>query len=459
MNPVRALILIIVTTSVCAFCAPRGDAAGKRAGTSMMPATRMDLSRDGRVAWLRRHARPLRSIDPADEDFADLQPLKDAIGNARVVMLGEGSHAAGSAILAKARLVRFLHRELGFDVLAIESGLYEVSEAWELLRAGVDPLQALRRGVFAVWTGTAEFLPVVDYLARSARSPRPLELVGFDSQLTGSASTELMIPELRAYFSRRGVTPPALAEGSVFVRAITTRGQAGYTVPDSAFAAAVADLQRAIASSDAAASAETMFWTQVLQSLAGQAESYMALNSAARASDPTGRDVQWLRAWNARDAQMARNVEWLANRRYHGRKLIVWAATAHIAYSGVGADAESGAPSVPMGELLRAMMGADVYSIGITAFEGELGNPRWPGYSQQLRADSSGIVGFEELMHASGHEHAFVDFRHRDEAGAWLDGRLPGRLLRHETIIASWPEVLDGALYLREMRPATPGAR
>ena len=34
-----------------------------------------------RVAWLRDHAARIRSIDPADDDFDDLRPLAEAIGD------------------------------------------------------------------------------------------------------------------------------------------------------------------------------------------------------------------------------------------------------------------------------------------------------------------------------------------------------------------------------------------
>ena len=46
-------------------------------------------------AWISRAAIPVRSIDAADEDFSDLEPLASAIGTARVVELGEPSHGAG----------------------------------------------------------------------------------------------------------------------------------------------------------------------------------------------------------------------------------------------------------------------------------------------------------------------------------------------------------------------------
>ena len=42
----------------------------------------------GKVAWLIKNAIALQSVDPKDDDFADLRPLRQSIGNCRIVMLG-----------------------------------------------------------------------------------------------------------------------------------------------------------------------------------------------------------------------------------------------------------------------------------------------------------------------------------------------------------------------------------
>lgn len=89
-----------------------------------------------------------------DEDFSDLEPLLDAIGSARVVQLGEPSHGAGSAFAAKVRLIKFLHQRMGFDVLAWESGLYDVESSEAGLRAGVDAVASAQRGIFPVWSAS-----------------------------------------------------------------------------------------------------------------------------------------------------------------------------------------------------------------------------------------------------------------------------------------------------------------
>lgn len=49
-----------------------------------------------RREWMKRHAVALRSIETADEDFADLARPAHAIGKARVVVLGEPSHATAT---------------------------------------------------------------------------------------------------------------------------------------------------------------------------------------------------------------------------------------------------------------------------------------------------------------------------------------------------------------------------
>ncbi|MFL5542988.1 MAG: hypothetical protein ACJ8J0_28675, partial [Longimicrobiaceae bacterium] len=102
--------------------------------------------------WLQANAHPIRSLDVADRDFSDLEPLKAAIGSSRVVLLGEQSHGDGTTFLAKARLIAFLHQEMGFDVLAWESGIWDVHRVWEHVQAGEAVIPASRRGVFTIWT-------------------------------------------------------------------------------------------------------------------------------------------------------------------------------------------------------------------------------------------------------------------------------------------------------------------
>lgn len=56
------------------------------------------LSRAERLDTLRNHVIPVRTVDPAHTDFSDLHPLKDLIGERRIVILGEPTHGDGTGL-------------------------------------------------------------------------------------------------------------------------------------------------------------------------------------------------------------------------------------------------------------------------------------------------------------------------------------------------------------------------
>jgi erythromycin esterase len=72
--------------------------------------------------WLKDHHYPLRSI-VFDKDFSNLVFLKEQLAGQRIVQLGESSHGVREFNLLKVRLIKYMHKELGFNVLAFESGM------------------------------------------------------------------------------------------------------------------------------------------------------------------------------------------------------------------------------------------------------------------------------------------------------------------------------------------------
>src|SRR5439155_10922122 len=100
----------------------------------------------------------------------------------------------------------------GFDVLAFESGLYDCRKAWELLKAGKDPHEAVPQGVFGIWTASKQFEPVIEYLGKTVNADRPLELAGFDCQFTAAASRTYLDADIARVLDAlgpQGITPEA----------------------------------------------------------------------------------------------------------------------------------------------------------------------------------------------------------------------------------------------------------
>jgi erythromycin esterase len=140
---------------------------------------------------LNENAIKLRSNSPSDDDFSDLYLLDALIGNASIVLLGEPNHKDGSTFLAKTRLIKFLHSEMSFDVLAFESGMYDFTKAWVHIQNGEDATLAIQQGVRSIWTSSEQMQPMINYIGEMAISDHPLEIIGFDSHFTGYASSKI----------------------------------------------------------------------------------------------------------------------------------------------------------------------------------------------------------------------------------------------------------------------------
>lgn len=62
---------------------------------------------------------PLASPDPGTIDNDDLEPLREVVGNARLVGLGETAHYSAEMTQLRDRITRLLVTELGFSALAV----------------------------------------------------------------------------------------------------------------------------------------------------------------------------------------------------------------------------------------------------------------------------------------------------------------------------------------------------
>jgi erythromycin esterase len=425
---------------------------------------------DGRLEDLRARAVPVRTLEPADEDFSDLAPLAEAIGAARIVQLGESTHGSGATFAAKARMVRFLHREMGFDVLAWESGLYDVRVVNDALRPGADPAEAARLGVFGIWAASEEVLPVFEYARSSHAGGRPLEMAGFDMQLSGRQADDVERDLLRFAGTIEGAAVRDSA--TTLVRDVVAAFRS--FDPQSEIRPTPPDLERFLASADALlelfvtrrpelagphGEREVAFMERVVGNLRELGINQYERSFAGRPADgPEARALQ-NRGWNRRDARMADNLRWLAEERYPDRKLIVWAHNGHIMNAHYRADwmALSHAPAdggmKPMGAYLAEEMGDAVYTVGFTAFTGEYGFAHMPTTTPIQEAPAGSL---EALLHQLGHDQAFLDLRAlppdhwlRQRATMAIRGYMPEGM-------DDWTRVVDGVFFIDHMTPATP---
>lgn len=263
---------------------------------------------------------PIAGVEPDLEDFSDLKLLAQAIGNARVVALGEQTHGGREEYLLKARLLKFLHQEMGFDVLLLESGFYDIARLAQRVEQGEKLDDVAPGNVFFMYARTAEGRGMLQYFDRQRAAGKPLALGGIDAQHTGELSRTELLPRLRSHLLQAA---PALANGAGWEHyaglaqpLLEMRRTPPAAPQQAAFSQHSGALKDALCKTEAApvAYSGNAFWCQVVKSVEAQAASYWSADH----------DYQ-------RDNQMVDNAIWLAERMYPGRKVVIWAHTVHVA--------------------------------------------------------------------------------------------------------------------------------
>jgi len=419
--------------------------------------------------WLKYNAVKVSNIWSSSTNFSDLQPLKTAISDARIVMLGEQTHGDGTTFSAKIRLVKFLHQEMGFDVVAFESGLYDCHRVWLDILNGEDPKNAARKGIFRIWSNCRDMRPLFDYIgdALYGYGLNTLEIAGFDCQfsgikyrigdtLYGNNSTTYLVDDLENFLNQNNAQilnhddwPPLKEILQIFAEEWTGRNpdaQNGY-VPEKNNQAIFFNMLKAIQEEVGTFRTplhpllqSSAFWQQVLKSIQENAKSKWY-----------SKPEDYI---NLRDAQMADNLLWLYRNVYKDRKMIVWASTYHIQRNiNEITDYYGCYPGwIPMGEIVWQTLGDEIYSIGFTGYQGTFRDIR---SFRIKRVPPSSKGSLEYFMNEAEFNFGIIEFRHLTDDGAWLKNPLLSRPLSNVEMKANWTRVLDAMFFIRDMRHST----
>ncbi|MFP2924282.1 erythromycin esterase family protein [Pyxidicoccus sp. 3LG] len=361
---------------------------------------------------------------PATGLSADLDPLIEAMADARFVLLGEATHGTHEFYKARAAITRRLISEHGFAAVAVEADWPDALRVNAFVRGeGSDRSAASALGNFQrfprwMWRNREVEELVTWMRAHNARLPREqrsgfygLDLYSLHASMrevvawleTVDPAAARRARERYACFDRHGEEPQVYGHAAAY----------GYSETcEEAVRVQLEELQRRVPRD--AREEDAHFHAEQNARLAMNAEAYYRAMYAGRHE-----------SWNLRDTHMADTVDALAahlSRQGQQARIVVWAHNSHLGDARATHQGDQG--ELNLGQLMRERHGDTAYNLGFTTYTGVvIAAHEWdePGLRRRIQPAMPG--SYEHLFHEVGLPSFLLRMKDLGEAAGGLHER------------------------------------
>lgn len=356
-------------------------------------------------------------------DFSKLEFIKSELEKADIVLLGEPSHSPEYYDI-KIQLVKYLHEQLNFDVLAFESGLYQMETANSDIKKGESIYSAFESSLFPIWTSKEEFQKIYSYLDSLRTRKDSLEITGFDCQVSASYASKRFVPEFEKDLRNNKIS--FNQKTLQMLQAQFENLEIGQGLTDNFSEESIQELMRLAKS---ISSTRTLsIYHQSLLGWIGHFNDlyYNEIFEKLKQGAYQGKDN------NIRDSLMAMNMLYLHEKLYPGKKIIGWGANLH--FGNKVKNLETWAPDskqfVGMGYHLKKKLGDKVYFLAVTT------DDNYPHTAEnQLAKEGIELAWISNLNIGKNN----------------FSSRLLGK-----PASGNWSEVVDGILYFNSSEQVEP---
>jgi erythromycin esterase len=421
---------------------------------------------DAFVAWARSRALALKADESSgspQRQFDDMAPVRNIVGNARIVALGEPAHGAHEPLAFRNRLFQFLVENLGFTAIALETGLCESRAVQEFVMGGEGEAEPITRAGFSWGFGkfdeNVELVRWIRAYNEDARHRHKVRFYGIDmcgGDDAGFPHARIALDTALSYLLRASPESARSARKAIeplITRFTNERYRSVSPAQQNDFRAAIGSLIKLFELNRVAlirASSQAEYeWTHRNLVIARELERAFRIwpiDDPGRGLSPT-----MYRVAAVRDATMADNVHWVLNREGSTGRLLVFAHNAHIMSAPVRGGIWDVYPQSPktMGQQLRSMFGETLFIIGSSSRENASGLP-------VAIPDPGGI---DEALAAVGIAHFFLDLRPAgapSNVTAWLQLPRPLRTNFTTDLLVSPNQAFDALVFTARLTRAHP---
>ncbi len=406
--------------------------------------------------WLEKNTSVITNVNPKVQgeqtDYSDLESFRLAVGDAKIIALGEATHGTSEFFKLKHRLLQYAVQELGVRVFAIEANQLEVEKINRYVQKGKGTAEQVIKVMFRVWN-TEEMLALIKWMRTyNLQNPsRRIEFVGFDLQ-----DPSLPMDSLSHFISDR---EPALLP---VIDSLQHSYREAWRERDYPQAA---DSVRAEwkTNSDLVLelfSERKSTWLGEAKSEEGKIRVEWAIQNATVVSQAA--DIAYSQIVSRRDTFMAENIRWIESQRKPGNRIIVWAHDSHIARGDAPDFQYNYHSGESMGSYLSDMYGDNYRAFGLFTYGGQ--------YSATISYTNYKVVpvdamtaprgSFDEALHRlakeAGMNQLFLNLRPalKEKNNDWLLQPRPVRFVGYATsdfdfgAVMSVPYQFDGVFFV-----------
>lgn len=369
---------------------------------------------------VKKYAQPFQSTE-------DLTPLLDAIGDAKIVMLGEASHGTSEFYTVRAELSKRLIQEKGFSLIAVEGDWPSSQQVNRYIKGynastkkPEDVLQAFTRWPTWMWANEeiAEFSAWL-----KEHNVQSLSKVGFYGIDVYSLWESL--DEVVEYLTH---TNPAGGDLELAKKAFScfepfNRVPEKYAISTANFTQVCVD--------EVSKLLTTIRMNEERYKDEKESDLNVKINAlvAKNAEDYYRAMVQSGEiSWNIRDEHMVEAINEV--RDYHGRdaKIIIWEHNTHIGDARATDMRREGMLNV--GQVLREQnRPQDVFAVGFGTYSGTvIAADSWGVPFEKITVPPARINSWEEILHRSGATDKLLIFtdENRSQFDDWVGHRAIG---------------------------------
>uniref|UniRef100_UPI00404B08FF erythromycin esterase family protein n=1 Tax=Fulvivirga sp. TaxID=1931237 RepID=UPI00404B08FF len=386
----------------------------------------------------------MSSLNFTDENFSQFKALKEAIGNKRIVLLGEQTHGDGTTFEAKALLSKFLHEEMGFNIIAFESGFYEGVKANEQLRNEEKYESAIPKGIAERWSEVEQTQPLFNYVQETISSETPLKIAGFDLLFNEKYATETLLEDFEEFLGNNAnlVHPSLVLFKEEVSKILNDRGYFPEKQQRDKIYESIDNTIRILEQERTTHQWNTpSFWSQVWRNFKVDLK-----NNWSRKDGSYLREVYFSR----RDSMMASNIHWLTE---ENPKIIVWSSVTHNMKDfdhNLLQQMNWSRNTNFMGEYLEGLVGEEqMFHLAFTGYSGFYSDIS-QNY-QRIQFDRPSDNSLEAVLKQVGTPICYLLL---DDS--WTDTYFKASFIFNKEYQSNWSRSIDAVFFTRAMQPSKP---